>query len=757
MNDDNADKINNTEAQYIASLQAELAKKDAEIKMLSARMKKFEEHEIEAEEERRAMIYMLEDVNESTAKLEMAKKEWEATFNAISDLIFIHDTQFRIIRANSAYLEAAGASFEEIEGKLYYTVFPKMDGPLELCQNVLESRLDGDLIFRPSETEISLSSINKIFKVRHYDVRKESGKILYSVHIVADITNARKASERLKEEMETTTALLKITEATAYTIDVDKLMEQVVNAGGKIVKCSICLSYLWDDETKTFQPNQCHGLPHELIPLFRTHSLDVKTGFVREALEKKQPVIISDFGLRNVELKSGISNSISQTKDSATQNIHAEVFQWMNDINTMIIIPLAAKQDYLGVIIGIGRRGDAVQYVSAKFTERDINIFNAISSQVSVALEQARLYRESFERAIELSHKIETIKVMNEIDRSILSTVDSQTVIETVTRLVGSVIPCDRATIALVDKERQGLTYAAGFGTSSLAKGGFIAYEDTSATEVIKKGYPQYDANLASLKNLLPLEKRLLDEGFLSHIRIPLIVKGETVGVLNIGAKRASAFIPENISTMEKLAAQIGVALENARLFADIEELFLGTVKSLSSAIDAKSRWTAGHSERVTKYSVTLGKELCLSPKELKHLELAAILHDIGKIGTYEAILDKPGRLTDEEIQLARQHPVKGAKILAPIKQLKEVLTTVRHHHESYDGTGYPDGLKGETIPLFARIIGVADAVDAMSEDRPYRKGRPLNEIINELKRCSGIQFDPKITGIFLKALQKEK
>lgn len=209
--------------------------------------------------------------------------------------------------------------------------------------------------------------------------------------IIRDITERKKASERLKEEMETTSALLKITEATAYTTDVEKLMEQIVDVGGTIMKCGICLSYLWDDETQTFQPSQYQGLPHELVPLFRTHSLDAKTGFIREALAKKQPVIISDFGLQNLALKTDIPNSTSQAKDATTKNLTSEFFQWMNDINTMIIIPLTGKEDYLGIIIGIGRCGDTLQCVSTNFTERDISIFNAISSQVSIALEQARL------------------------------------------------------------------------------------------------------------------------------------------------------------------------------------------------------------------------------------------------------------------------------------------------------------------------------------------------------------------------------
>ncbi len=194
---------------------------------------------------------------------------------------------------------------------------------------------------------------------------------------------------------------------------------------------------------------------------------------------------------------------------------------------------------------------------------------------------------------------------------------------------------------------------------------------------------------------------------------------------------------------------------EKKRAEEKLKELFLGTVKSLSSAIDAKSPWTAGHSERVTKYTLYIGKEMGFSEKELKELELAGLLHDIGKIGTYEAILDKPGKLTDEELNLMRQHPTKGAEILEPINQFKNIIPGIKHHHEFYDGTGYPDGLKGDAIPLFARILTVADTVDAMSAERPYRKGKPMDAIIAELKKCAGTQFDPEVVNMFLKVVKK--
>lgn len=261
-------------------------------------------------------------------------------------------------------------------------------------------------------------------------------------------------------------------------------------------------------------------------------------------------------------------------------------------------------------------------------------------------------------------------------------------------------------------------------------------------------------ADLREVRDIKPLEKSLLDEGFISHIRMPLVVKGEIYGLLTVGSKRASAYTPEDLSTMEKLASQIGVALENARLVKDLEELFIGIVRTLSKVIDTKSPWTQGHSERVTDYALSIGRAMGMTEAELKRLELAGLLHDLGKVGTYEAILDKPGRLTDEELEIMRQHPSKGAEILQPIKQLADVTAIIKCHHEFYDGSGYPDGIKGESIPLMARMLTVADAVDAMSADRPYRKGKPKDAIIQELKRCSGTQFDPAVARTFLAIIE---
>ncbi len=344
----------------------------------------------------------------------------------------------------------------------------------------------------------------------------------------------------------------------------------------------------------------------------------------------------------------------------------------------------------------------------------------------------------------------EVINTMYEIDRNILSNMTSENILNTIRNMAGKLLQCEVEAIMLVDNNKKGITRIASFGTLPSSVGTFIHFQDTSNTDVVKTGRPQYIRNLGEIKDILPFEKKLLQDGILSIMRIPLNVGNEIIGTLNFGSRRAIAFTQENLLVAEKLASQIAVALANAKLIADLEELSLGTIKSLSIAIDARSRWTAGHSDGVSKYAFAIGRHMGLNEKVLRDIEVASLLHDIGKIGTYTDVLDKKEKLTDEERALVRQHPMKGVEILLPIKQLKDIIPGVKHHHEFFDGSGYPEGLKREEIPLLARILSVADAVDAMSSDRPYRKGMPVEEIIKELTRCSGSQFDPEVVKAFL-------
>jgi putative nucleotidyltransferase with HDIG domain/PAS domain S-box-containing protein len=701
---------------------------ESELERVRAKLENSKEHERELEGTRKTMLYLLEDLNETTAKVLRAKKEWEGTFDAIKDPIFIHDRHLRLVRVNRTYKEAVDLPYKDIIGRNYYEVFPRMEKPFAVCLKGLEKEEE------EGQEEFFLSEVGKTFSTRSYPIRDEEGRFRYSIHVMEDITETKKAEKELKrsfekiwEEKEINSNLLMVSDATAWITDLDRLLEEVLGCAHRVVGCDMCLSYLWEEDSKVFKPAQSYGLGHEMVPFFRTEPLDERAPFVKEATKGSGVVIYTepDGSLTGTALK------------------------WVDNINMMFVIPLTGRVGYLGLIVGIFCR------VSCPvFRDREKQIIKGISQQVSVALEEARFYKESMDRTMELSRKIETIKVMHEIDRAILSTLEPQEILETAVRMVAKLVSCERATVTLVDREGKGFIYAAGFGLPFMPKGTFVKFSDTSATDVVKTGRPQYASDLTKTGELRALENRLVKEGFISHMRVPIVQKGQIAGVLSVGSRRHSSFSPEDLSTVEKLAGQVALALENSRLVTDLEELFIGTVRSLSGAIDAKSEWTAGHSKMVTETSLAIGKVMGLDEEALKRLELTGLLHDTGKIGTYEGILDKPGKLSPEELTIMRKHPEKGAEIVEPIKPLKDIIPAIRHHHEHYDGAGYPDGLKGTDIPLFSRIITVADTVDAMGSDRPYRKGLPMEVIIEELKRCSRTQFDPAVVDAFLKTLK---
>ena len=185
-----------------------------------------------------------------------------------------------------------------------------------------------------------------------------------------------------------------------------------------------------------------------------------------------------------------------------------------------------------------------------------------------------------------------------------------------------------------------------------------------------------------------------------------------------------------------------------------LEKAYMESIETLRYTVEAKDPYTKGHSDRVAQYSVLIGKKMGLSEEEQKTLLIGGLFHDIGKIGVPDTILRKPDRLTDEEYSEIKNHPSIGAHILAPATIFQEIIPIVKHHHERFDGRGYPSQLQGENIPVFARIAAIADTFDAMTSKRTYRDALPLETVISEIERCKGTQFDPKIADVFLDILR---
>jgi putative nucleotidyltransferase with HDIG domain len=235
-----------------------------------------------------------------------------------------------------------------------------------------------------------------------------------------------------------------------------------------------------------------------------------------------------------------------------------------------------------------------------------------------------------------------------------------------------------------------------------------------------------------------------------SVLCVPLISDKRMIGMLLACDKLSGEeFWSQELKLMGVFAAEVASAIKKAQLYEDINEIFINTVQALASAIDAKDPYTYGHSRRVAQLSAAICEELGMSRKEIRQVMLAAILHDIGKIGTPERILQKPGHLEPAELEKIKEHPARGAQILSNIREFNNIIKWIRHHHEWYDGKGYPDHVSAENIPVESRVITVADAFDAMTSDRPYRKGMPADEALRIMNEFAGSQFDPQILALF--------
>lgn len=245
---------------------------------------------------------------------------------------------------------------------------------------------------------------------------------------------------------------------------------------------------------------------------------------------------------------------------------------------------------------------------------------------------------------------------------------------------------------------------------------------------------------------------------FRSCICQPLMANGKTLGaLLVVRVRNPHAFTQGQLTGLGILASKAAIAIEKSNLYEDLKETYFATVESLANAIEARDTYTRGHTERVYKLSQIIADELGWTEEELGDLRIGGILHDIGKIGVPDSILKKQGPLTDDEIEIMKKHPEAGVRMVEGIPFLKPALSYILCHHERHDGTGYPNGLKGDEIPKPGKLLAVVDTIDAVTSDRSYRKGRSLAQAIEEIKQFSGAQFNPEVVAACVSAYEQGK
>jgi len=355
--------------------------------------------------------------------------------------------------------------------------------------------------------------------------------------------------------------------------------------------------------------------------------------------------------------------------------------------------------------------------------------------------------------ALQLGRQFNTLTTIGAIERAILSSLETESIVDTVITRIKAVLNYDAASVSLVDPRQEDVarTYVRGLN-EELKR--FTEKTTLSPRDIRQlnenKEYFSTDAQGDVPSYLVPMAAG----GLRYFVVFPMFIKQALAGLIALGRWTDRPYSREDLGQGRQVANQVAVALSNVRLIEELKQLNWGTLTALARTVDAKSPWTAGHSERVTQTAVNIGRTMGLSDNELQNLHRAALLHDIGKIATPVHILDKTGKLTEAERKTAQEHAAIGGRILEPISAYAPVVPIVAQHHEHYDGKGYPAGLAGEEICLGGRILALADFYDALISDRPYRSGIEEVRVVEIIRQEAGRHFDPQIVEAFLAVLR---
>ena len=413
------------------------------------------------------------------------------------------------------------------------------------------------------------------------------------------------------------------------------------------------------------------------------------------------------------------------------------------DIKSVLFTPVHFERKFLGVIVLFSKEKD-------HFNESDEHDIAILANNLAVAIMNNR----NQER---VKSQLTRMSALHDIDVAISSSMDLQVTLNILLDHVITQLKCDAADVLLSRSNTYNNEFVAGRGfNSKLIENNALREGKSLDKKVIS------DRNMLKINELsgLLVSSGFLDmwnkEGFLKYFGVPLISKGNVVGVLEVFHRTKFYADSEWIDYLNTLAGQAAIAVDNAKLFNDLQrtniELSIAydaTIRGWSRAMDMRDHETEGHTQRVAEVTVRLARNMGIEEEQIVHMQRGALLHDIGKLGVPDSILLKADKLTDEEWTILRKHPDFAHDMLLPINYLNPALDIPYYHHEKWDGTGYPCGLKGEQIPLAARIFAIVDVWDALRSDRPYRKAWPDEKVNDYLREQSGKHFDPKVVSAF--------
>jgi diguanylate cyclase (GGDEF)-like protein len=402
---------------------------------------------------------------------------------------------------------------------------------------------------------------------------------------------------------------------------------------------------------------------------------------------------------------------------------------------SLLVVPLRYGSRVIGVVVlsklGLGQ-----------FDDDDVRLLEVLAGQASVALENARLYEAERREA-------EGAKALLELSRELATAEGLDAILRRVVERAGAILGSRRTSIWLQDTAAGELVARAVWGSGGDV--GVRALRERYARELVGRFAARPEPFVLDRDELRQIEG-LADADW--PVVVAPVIDGARAGCLVATVDDAAEVSERELELLAGIAYQAKLAIANAGNFENLESTFLSTVEALANALEANDEYTSSHARWIRDMALRVGRGLELDGSALKRLELGALFHDIGKIGIPSTILAKPGRLTARERAIIETHPELGERIIAPISRLQEVRPIVRHCHEHFDGSGYPDRLRGDAIPIESRIILVCDAFHAMTTDRPYRKRLSVAEAVRRLEQAAGTQFDPRVVDVYLRLLR---
>jgi len=528
----------------------------------------------------------------------------------------------------------------------------------------------------------------------------------FATHVASAIQNAR-LHARVEERARRLALLNQCSRAMSLTLNVDTLLEEMLRLAHEALRFERCGILLTSKDGQKLTLRTGYGYKQEVVG---TLVLNVGEGITGTVAATGQPILVPDVSKDPRYIEGGPGGRCEMA------------------------VPLVARGRVIGVI-------DAESTQPGAFSESDLELLATFALTAAAALSNAELYQELEHANAALRRHITDITRMNrelsdfstrisEANRDLERRVRELLTLQEASRTITSSLNLDETLQAIVRMARE------------------IVRSSTSAIKLLDEETQEFRVRAVDRWEGVPSDADLR-----SIVSAPLRIGNRTIGIFELGSLVQDAFSDEDRRMLESLASQAAIAIENARLFESTQRTYFETIRSLAYALEARDAYTRGHSERVTALALRVAEAMGLPEDEQRVLGHAGMLHDIGKIGVADAVLNKPSLLSEEDRAIIENHPIFGGTILAPLRFLEKVQVLVKHHHERFDGRGYPEGLAGEAIPLGARIIAVCDAYDAMTSDRPYRKARSRAEAIQEIRAHAGTQFDPAVVEAFLRVM----